>query len=258
MRRPRISPSPAASDIRVSPACCNAAGRPRACYVLAHGAGAGMTHPFMAAVAAELALRGIATLRYQFPYMEQRRQAARSAAARASDRARRGRGGAARALPDLPLIAGGKSLRRPHDIAGAGASAAARACAASPSSAFRCIRRASLRRIAPSICSTCKSRCCSCREPATRWPRSISSSRLCRALGKRATLKLFEDADHSFHVPARSGRTDAQVRGEMLDALAAWIDGRSGDHRPNASAIKPSAPTMTRHHTNSVKPWRDT
>ena len=46
--------------------------RARACYVLAHGAGAGMTHPFMAAVAAELGDRGIATLRYQFPYMEQR------------------------------------------------------------------------------------------------------------------------------------------------------------------------------------------
>src|ERR1041385_8257551 len=49
----------------------NAPPRARACYVLAHGAGAGMAHPFMAAVAAELAERGIATLRYQFPYMEQ-------------------------------------------------------------------------------------------------------------------------------------------------------------------------------------------
>jgi predicted alpha/beta-hydrolase family hydrolase len=48
---------------------------------------------------------------------------------------------------------------------------------------------------------------------------------LCRALGARADLRLFRDADHSFHVPARSGRTDSEVRGEMLDALAAWIDG---------------------------------
>jgi uncharacterized protein len=48
---------------------------------------------------------------------------------------------------------------------------------------------------------------------------------LCRALGARADLRLFRDADHSFHVPARSGRTDPEVRGEMLDALAAWIDG---------------------------------
>jgi hypothetical protein len=45
---------------------------------------------------------------------------------------------------------------------------------------------------------------------------------LVERLGERAALRLFEDADHSFHVPARSGRKDADVRGEMLDALAAW------------------------------------
>jgi predicted alpha/beta-hydrolase family hydrolase len=47
---------------------------------------------------------------------------------------------------------------------------------------------------------------------------------LCAELGKRAVLKLFQDADHSFHVPARTGRKDPQVRGEMLDALVEWID----------------------------------
>ena len=47
---------------------------------------------------------------------------------------------------------------------------------------------------------------------------------VCRALGPRATLTLFTDADHSFHVPARTGRKDSQVRSDMLDALAAWID----------------------------------
>jgi uncharacterized protein len=47
---------------------------------------------------------------------------------------------------------------------------------------------------------------------------------LCESLGERATLKLFEDADHSFHVPARTGRKDSQVRSDMLDALAAWTD----------------------------------
>ena len=81
----------------------------RACYVLAHGAGAGMTHPFMAAVATGLAERGIATLRYQFPYMEQggkrpdppkvAHAAVRAAVAEA-----------ARLLPGMPLIAGGKSF----------------------------------------------------------------------------------------------------------------------------------------------------
>ena len=60
---------PAITSVRVS-GLLQTPPRARACYVLAHGAGAGMNHPFMAAVAAELALRGIATLRYQFPYME--------------------------------------------------------------------------------------------------------------------------------------------------------------------------------------------
>jgi hypothetical protein len=47
---------------------------------------------------------------------------------------------------------------------------------------------------------------------------------LCQELGWRATLRLFEDADHSFHVPARTGRKDAQVLDEVLDTLVAWID----------------------------------
>jgi len=81
----------------------------RACYVLAHGAGAGMTHPFMAAVADGLIEHGIATLRYQFPYMEQgskrpdtakiAQAAARAAVAEASRR-----------VPKLALFAGGKSF----------------------------------------------------------------------------------------------------------------------------------------------------
>ena len=69
--------------------------RARACYVLAHGAGAGMDHPFMEGVARGLASRGIATLRYQFPYMERGTRAARPAAARAGNGpCRRGRGAA--------------------------------------------------------------------------------------------------------------------------------------------------------------------
>ena len=94
---------------RTSPACCRRRTNARACYVLAHGAGAGMKHAFMAAVATELAERGIATLRYQFPYMEKggkrpdppkiAHAAVRAAVAEA-----------ARLLPKLPLIAGGKSF----------------------------------------------------------------------------------------------------------------------------------------------------
>src|ERR1051325_10291750 len=94
--------------IRVA-ALLHAPANPRACYVLAHGAGAGMTHPFMAAVAAGLFARGIATLRYQFPYMEARKKrAAPPALAHATVRA--AVAAAARELPDLPLVAGGKSF----------------------------------------------------------------------------------------------------------------------------------------------------
>src|ERR1700730_10499833 len=95
-------------DIRVS-ALLQSPPRPRACYVLAHGAGAGMTHPFMAAGAAELAARGIATLRYQFPYMEQgKKRPDPPALAQATVRAAVTE--AARLLPGLALIAGGKSF----------------------------------------------------------------------------------------------------------------------------------------------------
>jgi uncharacterized protein len=83
--------------------------RARACFVLAHGAGAGMAHPFMAAVARELAQRGIASLRYQFPYMEQGGKRP-DPPKRAHAAVRAAVAQAARALPRLPLFAGGKSF----------------------------------------------------------------------------------------------------------------------------------------------------
>ena len=81
----------------------------RACYVLAHGAGAGMNHPFMAAVAAELGRRGIGSLRYQFAYMERRaKRPDPPQLAQATVRA--AVAAALKLLPELPLIAGGKSF----------------------------------------------------------------------------------------------------------------------------------------------------
>src|SRR5262245_31112513 len=95
-------------DVRVS-GLLQSPHRARACYVLAHGAGAGMAHPFMAAVAAELAQRGIATLRYQFPYMEKGgKRPDPPKLAHATVRAAVAE--AVRRVPDLPLIAGGKSF----------------------------------------------------------------------------------------------------------------------------------------------------
>jgi len=94
--------------VRVS-GLLQAPARPRACYVLAHGAGAGMTHPFMARVAGELGERGIATVRYQFPYVERGgKRPDPPALAHAAVRAAVSEAG--RLLPDLPLIAGGKSF----------------------------------------------------------------------------------------------------------------------------------------------------
>jgi uncharacterized protein len=197
-------------------------GRARACYVLAHGAGAGMTHPFMAAVATELAERGIATLRYQFPYMEKGgKRPDPPKLAHATIRAAVAE--AARRLPQMPLIAGGKSF---------GGRMTSQAQAAAPLANVRGLvflgfplhpaNRPSAERgdhlfevQVPMLFLQ-----------GTRDALAALDQLkpLCKALGKRAMLKLFQDADHSFHVPARTGRKDAQVRGEMLDALVEWID----------------------------------
>ena len=126
--------------------------RARAGYVLAHGAGAGMTHPFMAAVAAGLAERGIATLRYQFPYME--RGSKRPDPPKLAQATVRAAVATARAaLPELPLFAGGKSFGGRMTSQAQAADAAAgrtrlgvsRLSAASGRTAFGRARRASVR-----------------------------------------------------------------------------------------------------------------
>jgi predicted alpha/beta-hydrolase family hydrolase len=207
------------ADTRVS-GLLQAPPRALACYVLAHGAGAGMTHPFMAAVAAELSARGIATLRYQFPYMEKggkrpdpprvAHAAVRAAVAEAR-----------RQLPDLPLVAGGKSF---------GGRMTSQAQADAP-----------LEGVAGLVFLGFPLH--PAKHPSQERAKHLSDVKIpmlflqgtrdalaelgelepvCKALGKRATLTLFQDADHSFHVPARSRRMDAQVRADMLDALAGW------------------------------------
>jgi predicted alpha/beta-hydrolase family hydrolase len=201
--------------------------QPRACFVLAHGAGAGMAHPFMAAVAAGLAQRGIASLRYQFPYME-RRSHRPDPPKLAHATVRAAVAEAARLLPRLALVAGGKSF---------GGRMTSQAQAAAPLPGVRGLAFLGFPL-----------------HPAGRPSRDrgqhlfdigipmlfLQGTRdnlasldelepLCAALGARAVLRLFADADHSFHVPARSGRTDGEVRDEMLDALVAWIDRLPGD-----------------------------
>jgi predicted alpha/beta-hydrolase family hydrolase len=197
--------------------------RVRACYVLAHGAGAGMTHPFMARVAAELATRGIASLRYQFPYMEEKRKRPDPPKlAHATVRAAVAEAG--RRLPGLPLVAGGKSF---------GGRMTSQAQAASPLDGVRGLAFLGFP-LHPA------------KQPSRQRADHLADVKIpmlflqgtrdalaeldqlrpvCTKLGSCATLKLFQDADHSFHVPSRSGRTDAQVMSEMMDTLAAWVDG---------------------------------
>ncbi|HEY2968535.1 MAG TPA: alpha/beta family hydrolase [Casimicrobiaceae bacterium] len=194
----------------------------RACYVLAHGAGAGMAHPFMAAVANGLAERGIATLRYQFPYMEhgsKRPDAPKLAQATV----RAAVAEASRRLPELALFAGGKSF---------GGRMTSQAQAASPLSEVRGLiflgfplhpagrpsdeRGAHLFNVQISMLFLQGTR------------DALADLQLMQTLaGKlaaRATLKLFQDADHSFHVPARTGRKDSEIMAELLDALARWVE----------------------------------
>jgi predicted alpha/beta-hydrolase family hydrolase len=193
----------------------------RACCVLAHGAGAGMAHPFMAAAAAGLAERGVATLRYQFPYME--RGSKRPDAPRVAQAAVRAAvAEAARAVPGVPVVAGGKSF---------GGRMTSQAQAASPLPGVRGLAFLGFPLHAAGKPSDERGRhLLGVQVPmlflqGTRDTLADLSrlQPLIARLGSRATLRLVPDADHSFHVPARSGRKDAEVMRELLDALAAWI-----------------------------------
>jgi uncharacterized protein len=195
-----------------------------ACYVLAHGAGAGMRHPFMAAVAAQLAERGIATLRYQFPYMERGgKRPDPPALAHATVRAAATE--AARLLPELPLIAGGKSF---------GGRMTSQAQAAAPLDGVRGLAflgfplhpagRPSQERGKHLFDVELPMLFLQGTRDALAELQQLEP--MCHALGPRATLKLFNEADHSFHVPARSGRNDGEVLGGVMDALTEWMTRR--------------------------------
>jgi uncharacterized protein len=194
----------------------------KACLVLAHGAGAGMDHPFMAALAHDLAAIGIATLRFQFPYMEIRgKRPDPPALCHATIRAAVA---AAHELePSLPLLAGGKSF---------GGRMISQAQAEIPlphvsglvffGFPLHPAKRPSIDRGAHLFQVKIPMLFLQGTRDALAELQLIKP--LAERLGRLATLTLFEYADHSFHVPARSGRTDAQVRTEMLESVAAWAD----------------------------------
>jgi uncharacterized protein len=191
-----------------------------AAYVFAHGAGAGMEHSFMTSFANGLATRGIATLRFQFPYMEQgSKRPDAPKVAHAAVRAAVAQ--AAQSLPGLPLFAGGKSF---------GGRMTSQAQALSPLPGVRGLvfvgfplhaagkpadeRGAHLFEIDLPMLFL----------QGTRDELAALEllQPLLQRLGDRATLALFEDADHSFHVRARSGLTDSKTLEAMLDTVASW------------------------------------
>jgi predicted alpha/beta-hydrolase family hydrolase len=196
---------------------------PRSCFVFAHGAGAGMAHEFMEAVADGLCDRGVATLRYQFPYMEKgSRRPDPPAAAHAAVRAAVAEAG--RCCSGLPLIAGGKSFGgRMTSQAQASAPLAGVAGLAflgfplHPAGKPSVSRAAHLSDIDIPMLFLQGTRD-SLAEMELLQP-------VVKNLGASASLHSVREADHSFHVPARSGRNDADVMREILDAFSAWIDG---------------------------------
>jgi predicted alpha/beta-hydrolase family hydrolase len=195
--------------------------RAHACYVFAHGAGAGMNHSFMAAFAAGLAERGVATLRYQFPYMEKGSKRP-DAPALAHATVRAAVAEAARQLGDLPLFAGGKSF---------GGRMTSQAQAKAPLPGVRGLVFVGFPLHPAGKASVDRAEhLAGVKVPmlflqGTRD--ELADLALIRTvtdgLQALATLELFDDADHSFHVRARSGRNDAQVREAMRDAVVAWM-----------------------------------
>ncbi|NNU45141.1 alpha/beta hydrolase family protein [Ramlibacter montanisoli] len=194
---------------------------PQACYVFAHGAGAGMQHAFMGLLAHALVGRGIATLRFQFPFMEAgTRRPDPPAVAQAAVRAAVDE--AARRLPGVPLFAGGKSF-------GGRMSSQAQATQALPRVAGLVFVGFPLHPAGKPSTSRAD-HLAEVRLPmlflqGTRD--ALAEMDLVRAvvppLGERATLHVVEGADHAFHVLARSGRSDGEVIEELADAIAAWV-----------------------------------
>lgn len=200
----------------------------RACFVFAHGAGAGMTHHFMADVAQGLGARGIATLRYQFPYMEKgSKRPDPPAIAHATVRAAVAE--ATKRCPGLPLIAGVKSF---------GARMTSQAQAKAPLAGVRGLgffgfplhpagkpsaeRAGHLDDVALPMLFLQGTR--------DKLAELDLLQPVVARLGARASLHLVDQADHSFHVPARSGRNDRAVMDEILDRFVSWADALDARH----------------------------
>jgi predicted alpha/beta-hydrolase family hydrolase len=190
--------------------------------VLAHGAGAGMTHPFLEKLARELADAGVATFRYQFPYMEERRRVPdnpRVAAAAVASAVR----AAAEAVPGLPLLAGGKSF---------GGRMSSQAASQGLLEGVRGLVFFGFPLHPPNKPGTKRA------EHLARVPMPtlfLQGTRdtladlkllrpICADLGTRAILHIIDGADHSFHVLKGSGTTDAEILRTLAQTTASWAE----------------------------------
>src|SRR2546425_861432 len=192
----------------------------RLLYVLAHGAGAGMRHPFLESIAQRLADRRVATLRYQFPYME-RRAGRPDPPAVAAATVRAAVAEAARVAPGLPLVAGGKSF---------GGRMTSTAQAEEPLPGVRGLVFFGFPLHPPGRPGDSRAEHLAQLQIPMLFLQGDRDDfadlkllkPLVQRLGQRATLHLVEGGDHSFHVLKRSGRTDADVLEELTAAVEEW------------------------------------
>jgi uncharacterized protein len=190
--------------------------------VLGHGAGAGMAHPFLETLAKELAEARVATLRYQFPYLEERRrvpdkpEVLMAAVAAAVDRA-------AETTPELPLLAGGKSMggRMSSQAAAQGLLGPVKGLVffgfpLHPPNRPGTKRAEHLAKVSVPMLFLQGTRD-TLADLALLRP-------VCERLGSLATLHIIQEGDHSFHVLKKTGKTDAEVIKELAETTACWAD----------------------------------
>lgn len=190
--------------------------------VLGHGAGAGMAHPFLGKLAAELANVGVATLRYQFPYMEERRRVPDRPDLLASTVAAAVRL-AAEAGPGLPLLAGGKSMggrmssqAAAENLLGGVKGLVFFGFPLHPPNRPGTKRAEHLAKVAVPMLFLQGTR-------DTLADLTLLRP-VCEKLGPRATLHIVPEADHSFHVLKKAGKADAEVMTELAQTTAAWAN----------------------------------
>src|SRR6266513_279544 len=192
-------------------------------YVLAHGAGAGMRHPFLEAIARALAERDVATLRYQFPYME-RRASRPDPPAVAAAAVRAAVAEAARLAPGLPLVAGGKSF---------GGRVTSPAQAEEPLPGVRGLVFLGFPLHPPGRPGDARAGHLAQVQIPMLFLQGTRDEfadlellrPVVKRLGDRATLHVGDGGDHSFHVLKRSGRTDVEVMAELVATIVAWTAG---------------------------------